>query len=236
MEDITEKEKEEQLKKSKAIVQRYRERFQTLKQAQEYSAKDDVPRAVNAYLKYLDSLAAYFEVKENELKPTMFKGGNGIAEVLLVSQVYWDLAKAFDRAPNLVEDSKRCLDQFVLFSVGFKFQFVNSELLRKYIRKKTCYNIKNFEKAYEKIRVQSKKCYIATHAFGEDHHVTGTLRVFKKEILRYSWGHYFVDYYYRLSPILVNYLNESPLLNKVINPFIKFPLLLFAKFLDRFRI
>lgn len=226
----------EEAKQNKAVVQRYRDRLQVLKQAQEYSSKDDIPRAVNSYLKYLDALAGYYQTTEDRLNPKLFENQNGAAEILLVSQVYWDLAKAFDRAPNLQKECKRCLDQFALFSLGFKFQFVNSEMLRKYLKKGSCYNPKVFQLTYDKIRVQSKKCYVATHAFGEYHHHTNTLRRFKTWMLKYNFGHIFVEFYYRTSPHFVAYLERHPIQAKLVNPLLKFPLSLFAKALKRIRI
>lgn len=204
--------KDEAPQKSKAILQKYRDRISVLRQAQEYSQKDDIPRAVQYYMKYLDALAAFYEVEEKQLSPSMFDKERGITEILLVSQVYWDLSKAYDRHPKLHKESERCLDQFVKFSLGFKFQYINSEILRKFIRKNMAYNPKAFEVAYDRIRVNSKSCYIATYCYGEEHYKTEILREFKRFILNWRLGHKFVDYYYRFSPPFVYFCEENPYL------------------------
>lgn len=202
--------------KSKAILIRYRDRLTFLRQAKEYAEKDDVPRAVTFYMKYLDSLAIYYETTEKQLKPSLFdKQATGLAEILMVSQVYWDLAKAYDRNPKMHKESERCLEQFVKFSLGFKFQYINSEIIRKYLRKKMAYNQKSFQAAHDRINVNSKSCYVATFCFGEEHQVTNELRAFKKILLKKTWGMSFVNYYYRFSPPLVNFLENKQLIGPI---------------------
>lgn len=193
----------EQQAKQKVVLQKYRDRLSILRQAQEYSQKDDIPRAVAAYKRYLDSLAAYFEIDEKKLNPDLFLKNNSQAEILLISQVYWDLAKAYDRSPKLQKECERCLDQFVKFSIGFKFQFINSEMLRKFMMKKNAYNPKTFERAFQKIKVNSKKCYIATYVYGQHHPALIDFRKFKTIVSKNYFGNQLIELYYRFSPFLI---------------------------------
>jgi hypothetical protein len=215
--------------RTKMVAQKYHDRLSVLRKAKEFSVKDDIPKAVTAYHKYLEALAFYFEIEERQLRPELFTKNNNLAEILLISQVYWDLARAYDRNQKLKKECDRCLDQFVKFSLGFKFQFINSEMLRKYIKKKACYNTPSFEAAYVKIRVQSKQCYIATYAFGETHPVTEDLRIFRNKILKYQIGHTFVDYYYRLSPNLVNFMYKHPTFGHYAKIVLKPAIIIFSK-------
>src|SRR5690606_3330421 len=103
--------------RSEAVVKAHRERLKTLKKAQEYVAMDEIPKAVQQYSHYLNTLAAYFDVPESSLSPALFNRENDLAEMLLISHAYWDLAKAYDRSPTLTLESVRCLKQFVSFTL-----------------------------------------------------------------------------------------------------------------------
>ena len=70
---------------------------------------DRIAAAVDSYTKYLGILALYFDVPEAKLTPTLFHPEKDMTELLLISHAYWDLAKAFDRSPNLQLDCIRCL-------------------------------------------------------------------------------------------------------------------------------
>jgi len=197
--------------KNKYAQQRYNDRLAVLRLALEYSQKEDLSRAVSAYKKYLESLSLYFEVEEEDLRPELFQKDNNVAEILLISQVYWDLAKTCDRSQRLQKESERCLRQFVRFSLGFKFQFINSEMIRKFIKKKSAYNPQNFEKAYQQLRVNSKKCYVATHCFGEDHEITNNYRKIKPLLEKSSIGQQIINFYYSKSPLLITFLESNPM-------------------------
>ena len=86
--------KEEQQEKARHIQQKYADRLTVLRLAREYNQKKDVANAVKAYIKYIDALLKYFEVDEKNLSPKIFEKENNIHEVMLISQVYWDLAKS----------------------------------------------------------------------------------------------------------------------------------------------
>ncbi len=201
---------EEVEERPKYIIQKYRDRLSVLRQAQEFSQKDDIPRAVTAYTKYLDALAVYFDITEDRLVPEIFLKEKNIAEILLISQVYWDLAKAYDRSPRLKKECERCLNQFVKFSLGFKFQFINSEMLRKFLKKRAAYNPKLFADAFQKLKLSSKSCYIATFSFDEDSGIVADLRIFKQKLLNFRLGSLFTAYYYQQSPKLIDLFIDNP--------------------------
>jgi hypothetical protein len=217
-------------KKREQVIELYRTRLTHLKRAQSFVKEDRMALAVDSYNKYLGILGLYFDLSEDRLSPSLFDAEKDMTELLLISHAYWDLAKAYDRSPNLVRDCLRCLDQFVKFSIGFKYQHVNAQIIRKFNNKKQAHNPKAFEAAYQKIQISSKKCYVATMCFGEDHHHTETLRLFKKTLAKSERGLDFIDIYYLVSPPFVNFLSRHKLLQKTFNFFIGRPLLaLFAK-------
>ena len=227
------KESDKQDELPKFVIARYRERLSYLRKAQEYSQKDDVPRAVENYNKYLNALARYYETDEEHLSPNLFDQKKELAELLLISQVYWDLSKAFDRNQKLKKECKHCLQQFAKFSIGYKYQYLNSELLRKFLRKKMCYNPELFEQAYQQIQVNSKQCYIATACFGQDDPTTNLYRDFKKVILQFKAGHIFVDLYYRFSPRLLIFCEKNPALGKLIIRTSRFFLFSISKYIAK---
>jgi hypothetical protein len=212
-------------RKREQVVELYRTRLAHLKRAQVFVKEDRMALAVDSYNKYLGILALYFETTEDRLSPSLFDAEKDMTELLLISHAYWDLAKAYDRSPNLQRDCFRCLEQFMKFSIGFKYQHVNAQIIRKFNNKKQAHNLKAFEAAYHKIQISAKRCYVATMAFGFEDEKTETLRHFKLKIAKYNLGLDFIDFYYAHSPTLVNYLEVRPKQKFVFNTFIARPLL-----------
>ncbi len=179
-----------------AIPKVYRERLKLLKKAQEYSAADEIPKAVEFYSQYLNALALFYKVDESKLDPKIFDQEKDLAELFLISHAYWDLAKAYDRSPNLHLESIRCLDQFVKFTIGYKYQYVNSRTIKAFIRKRLAHNPKAFQQAFERIHIESKGCFISSELFGPQHFVTQDLRLFKVDLTKSRLGLAFVVFYY----------------------------------------
>ncbi|MGZ3789648.1 MAG: CFI-box-CTERM domain-containing protein [Bacteriovorax sp.] len=220
-------------KRREQVIELYRTRLTHLKRAQALVKDDRMAQAVDSYTKYLGILAIYFETTEDKLSPALFDSEKDVTELLLISHAYWDLAKAFDRSPNLQRECFRCLEQFVRFSIGFKYQHVNAQIIRKFNNKKQAHNLKAFEAAYHKIQVSSKKCYIATSCFGESDQRTETLRHFKLAIARHELGLDFIDFYYSFSPALVNFLQSHRFIRFTVETLFLKPLLTFFTFLIR---
>lgn len=225
---------EEKKEKARYVSQMYKDRLKVLRLARDYNQKNDIANAVKAYLKYLKSLSMYFEVDERDLNPKIFQRENNIHEIMLISQVYWDLAKAYDRSPKLASECDRCLRKFLEFSLGFKFQYLNSEILRKYIRKDNMRNKKMFANAYEKLKVSSDKCYLATHCFGEGSVVVRDLREFKQLLNQSQVGLVFIELYYRISAPVTSWVSNKPSVNFFLKLFVSPPIYVFSKFLKIF--
>ncbi len=211
----------------------YRTRLTHLKRAQVFVKEDRMAQAVDSYNKYLGILALYFDTTEDRLTPSLFDAEKDMTELLLISHAYWDLAKAYDRSPNLQRDCFRCLDQFMKFSIGFKYQHVNAQIIRKFNNKKQAHNPKAFEAAYHRIQISAKRCYVATMCFGFDDEKTEVLRHFKLKIANYEAGLDFIDFYYAHSPRLVESLTKRPFLKFIFNTFFAKPLLSTFVFLIR---
>lgn len=217
---------------SESAKKNYRDRLRYLRKGQESYQSKEVSKAVQYYATYLKSLAEYFDITETMLDPKFFDPKKDKAELLLISQVYWDLSKAYDRSPGLQAECIRCLGQFVKFTVGFKHQHINSQLLKKYLRQNKTVNQAAFKGAMSKIVVDSKKCYVATFAFGESDPVTNELRVFKKDVLNKSQlGRGFVTYYYEFSPRLVSFCEKNRLIGSLLTSVVFRPIIRSLHFL-----
>lgn len=203
----------------------YATRLGHLRRGQEHAAKNEISKAVENYLTYLKALETYFEVEEKNLSPRLFDKKKDLTELLLISHVYWDLAKAYDKNPKTIGESNRCLNQFVKFSIGFKYQRLNSDILRKYIKKKVPRNENIFKDAYEKIRVSSKGCYIATHCYHEEHPLVEELRELRAHFINHYIFRKFCVAYYHISPLIIKFVNKKPFLNRFVKNSIFLPLI-----------
>lgn len=219
--------------KPENVMRVYRERLSALKRAQEFAQKGDIPKAVERYKYYLNCLATYHNTTEEKLKPELFDRQKELSELLLISHAYWDLAKAFDRSPKLQKEAQRFLDQFVKFTIGYKYQHVNSRMLKKFIRQKVAHHPQAFKLALDKIKTETGGCFVATHCFGENHEVTNELRLFKKTIAPTALGMSFIRIYYDVSPSFVGFFRLFPKTTYLPLIFVK-ALLLTLSFSHRF--
>lgn len=187
----------------KQLNDRYQGRITVARQGQEASASGDYLNAVKYYNKYLKILADIKDVEESALSPAQFDVDKELSELLLISHIYWDLCKIFDVTTHLETEFKKCLFKFVEFTHGFKYQVVNAEMLRKYIRKDRLIHKKEFREAYKRIFIASRKCYIASMIYGESSMETQILRRFRDQYLApHFLGQMFINYYYSISPNL----------------------------------
>jgi len=172
-----------------------------------------IREAVQSYFSYLEILEKTKQIPKNTLEPKHFDPKKDIAELLLLSGVYWDLSKMHDRPKG--KDGKDgklgyYLNRFVMFSKGQPFQNMSSELVRKYLVNGVPKNRKEFKDAH--IQLGGGKCFIATAV--EDHCEPSTLpalRRFRDDVLLRSFlGRVFVRGYYRVGPMLARLVLRMP--------------------------
>ena len=86
-----------------------------------YEAKN-LAEATKKLLQYIRILEDGKRIKPGELHPSQFDRKNDQGELLLISGVYWDLAKLYDRTKSKAreKDLKAYLNKFVLFSKGMQ--------------------------------------------------------------------------------------------------------------------
>jgi len=160
-----------------AIAKIYLNRLSILKKGLNYSNAGSYKAAVENYREYLNILAAYHETDAKDLSPSVLRQEDS-SELFLLSQVYWYMVKIYDRNPKVYGEFKKYMDKFILFSNGQKFQYVNSEVLRRYINKGQTRNTKDFVEAYNLLKSKKGNCFIATYLYGDEHPITENLSAF----------------------------------------------------------
>lgn len=167
--------------------------------------------ALQSYYQYLDILEKTKGVNANGLEPRLFDEKKDIAELLLLTGVFWDLAKILDKMKE--GDRSRLglyLDRFVLFSKGMPFQHVSAELVRKYLVNGTPRHRKHFKDVY--VRLGGSKCFMVTAVEEYCDPVTlPILKMFRDQVLNQSGlGRVFVRTYYQVGPWLARLVLRLP--------------------------
>lgn len=211
------KQDEKDKKKKKILLQqKYTQRITTAKQGREFFLSKDYVNASRKYHEYLSVLTELYDLDDiYSLKPSMFDPNRDVTEMLLISHVYWEMARINEMTPKLQATYKKCLGQFVKFTINQPYQVFNSEMLRKYIKKNKnrSLQIGMLNEAYSQIFVQSKKCYIATFCFDDRSKEVALFREYKKKILEYPFGQDFVEFYYIISSRFITFVENKKLIN-----------------------
>jgi hypothetical protein len=168
---------------------KYENRITVARYGKESLDAGDYGNALKKFMDYLHIMAEIKEVKDAyELRTNHFDNKKDLTEMLMISHIFFEMARLYDAVPKFHSDVNKCLEQFVHFTANQPYQVVNSEMVRKYLKKSNFKNPDTFRNAYQQIYVQSKKCYIVTFCYGNDHWITRECREFKDWLLQYSWG------------------------------------------------
>lgn len=204
------------------LKHKYDTRITNVRQGKEAFAKGDFVTAIRRYTEYLETVAEVNRIPNiYEIRPVHFDKNKNVTEMLMISHLYFELAKVYDATGKFEEDVKKSLEQFVLFSANQPYQVVNSEMCRKHLRKFKFRQQQVFFDAYQQIFVKSRKCYIATHCFGEEHPTTQKLRALKSWLEKRPGGLTLIDWYYRTSTGWLEILRHSPALDRFSTPLVR---------------
>lgn len=224
----TNKEKQKRL----ALQKRFGSRITIARQGREAFLAKDYIIASKKYKEYLGILADTKEVEDMFLlNPNMFNVKTEITELLLISHIFWELARIHEMTPKLTKTFQLALNQFVKFTINQPYQVLNSEMLRKYIKKNKgkSLQIGMLNQALAQIHVQSSKCFIATECFGVTHPTTNQLREFKSHLILWPLGESVIELYYRYSSRIIEYKNQKNIYAIIFLKLVKLPLRLFAR-------
>ncbi len=195
----------------------------------------DYGNALHRFVEYMGIMAEYKEVKDLfSLRVSHFDPKKELTEMMMISHIFLQMARIYDASPKFQDECRRCLDQFVAFSSNQPYQVVNSELIRKSIKKSLYKQTELFLEAHRKIYTQSKKCYVVTFCYGTNHPITQDYRALKDWMLNYSWGRDFVRIYYTYSSELVPRWEQSLAMHFFSKLLIRPVLVLFSKTILRF--
>jgi hypothetical protein len=222
-------EKKEKTKNLHALNKRYRARFTYTRLAREAFKQGDFVTAIKNYNEYLKTMGDIHDQDPLELSPEIFDPQKDVSEMLLVSHIYWELAKIYDMTPKLQGEFAKVINQFIVFTVNQPFQFVNAEILRKHLKQPGITNYAEFRAAYDKIFIESDKCFISTLCFGNDHQVTNDLRLIKRFLEKSKIGIILISIYYRTSSKVVSLASNNQSFSSFIKTIFYLPLIVSSK-------
>ncbi len=209
-------------------------RITTVRFGKESLDAGDYSGAIKRFSEYLNTVSEFKKTEHYfQLKVSHFDPRKDLTEMLMISHIFFEMARIYDAIPRFQSEFKKCLDQFVHFSVNQPYQVLNSELVRKYLKKSSFKNPDDFRNAYQQIFIQSKKCYIVTFCFDTDHEITQNYRKIKPLLLKSKLGFSLVRIYYIFSSKIVEKYQHSYWLIFLSKIFIAPTLLMFSKTLVR---
>jgi hypothetical protein len=172
-----------------------------------------VTQAVNFFHSYLQILEDAKNVTEGGLLPTCFDARKELPELLMVSGVYWDLVKLYDRTESSAKHREflHYLEKYIVFSKGMPYQALCAETLRKYISNEKPRHREEFKNAY---RILAKpRCFVATSLVDVTSDKTlPRLRNFRDQVLiQTRMGRFFIDWYYENGPSFAARVDQFPL-------------------------
>lgn len=178
-----------------------------------------ITEAVKAFHSYIRILEDWKGVPEGKLTPAHFDTKADVAELLLISGVYWDLAKLYDRTKSADKQREfmHYLEKYILFARGMPFQHVCMETMRKYISNEKPVHKPEFKNAY-KMLGGSSSCFVATSLMDVcDPDTMPRLRKFRDERLDASrGGRVFTAWYYRNGPRMAEVADRAPFLVRAV--------------------
>lgn len=212
------------------LKHKFNHRITTAKFGKQSFDVNDYAGSIQKFKEYLLIMAEVKKVKDvYSLTPAHFDPKTELTEMMMISHIYFEMARMYDAIPQFHEDSKNCLTQFVRFSANQPYQVVNSELIRKHLKKSRFKNVEDFRLAYQQIFVQSKKCFVVTFCYGDAHPLTQEFRAFKDVLLEYPLGREMVRVYYQHSSVLVSRWEGNRLFHFIMSFLLKPLLAVFSK-------
>jgi hypothetical protein len=164
------------------------------------------------YQQYILILEMWKKCGRDGLTLDLFDKEKDIYEIVLLSGIYWDIAKLYDKAKRLEQKKELAfaLQKYVTFSKGMPFQPLSGEALRRYLGSGKCKHRLEFKAAYTALT--GEKCFVATSLLDVTDPMTIVrLRNFRDGTLRRSHaGLTFIRTYYRFGPRLAGAFNRSP--------------------------
>jgi len=200
-----------ELQEQKRRVELQRRRIEIAQKGVKHFNENHLVEAVGAFRTYLSIVEDIKNVPKGGLSPAHFDQKKDMAEMVLITGVYWDLIKLYDRTTSREAhiEFQNYLGRYVAFAKGMPYQTMCAESLRKHMRSGAIHKTE-FKDAYKQLGRGA--CFIATEL--EDVTALETLprlRRFRDTVLRTRpAGRRFVAWYYRNGPGLAQLSNHLP--------------------------
>lgn len=193
----------------------WKSRVNLIKKARMQMNKKMYGDAAVSYEKYVKILEMVFDVKKGEtLKPSDFRDNARTTEITVVASVFWDLLRIYDTSDKYKDRQTVAAKQLAAF---VRFSPIFTDIIRKAEQfQKTANNPSAVKLFLKQAQANKGRCFIATQVYGtHTSHEVLVLRNFRDLYLRNNfWGRQFIVFYYRVSPLLVNYSEKKPWLKK----------------------
>lgn len=174
--------------------------------------KGKITEAVRAFQSYLRILEEVKSAGESGLIPSCFDFQRELPELLMVSGVYWDLVKLYDRtkSPDKQREFHLYMDKYIIFSKGMPYQYLCAETLRKYIQQDKALHRAEFKNAYNVLK--TSRCFVASALVDVIAPQTlPNLQHFRDQVLKnHTWGRRFTLLYYKHGPKAALWVNRLP--------------------------
>ncbi|MBU6376077.1 MAG: hypothetical protein KGQ59_08785 [Bdellovibrionales bacterium] len=181
-------------------------------------AKESYGEATQSFVTYLALLERAKKVERGRLHPGLFDSKKEMVELVLLTGIYWDLARTYDRMKGKQHAQMRqqYLNQFVVFAKDAPFKPLCAETLRKFLAAEKPLHRSEFKAAYK--RIGGTTCFIASALLDVSNVETlPRLRRFRDTVLiRSSSGRRFILFYERNSPAIARKLENGPLILRFI--------------------
>jgi hypothetical protein len=168
--------------------------------------------ATKAFHSYIQILEEWKKVPPGGLSPSLFDKKNDLPELLLITGIFWDLVKLYDRTKGdrAFNEFKLNLAKYILFVKGMPFEGLCLETMRKYIQLDKPVHKKEFKEAFKKMG--GSNCFVASALVEEiDIDTIPALRRLRDQHLLVStYGRLFVRLYYRVGPFLGEVIGRLP--------------------------
>jgi len=168
-------------------------------------------QTIQHYLSYLKIIELVLEIEAGALEPGHFRTIKGEKEKNIVSSVYFEMMKLYDKSGSSSGKLAEVLQKMELFLPDCRDGKNLAKLISKYVKLKECRNKKEINVLIRKLRKNlgikggGGGCYIATSVYGSyEHKNVLILREFRDEVLTQNiLGRLFISMYYYLSPKFV---------------------------------
>ena len=189
-----------------------RKRIEIAKEGVALYGRGQVIGATRKYMQYIVICEMWKKSGRGGLGPEHFDSKKDLFELVLISGIYWDFAKLYDRSKNPAQkaDLRIYLQKYVNFSKGFPYAPLAKEALRRYLNSGKANHVEEFRTAY--MAMGGGKCFVA-HALLRELEMSeiSTLQLYRDRVLKSSLvGRSFISLYYRLSPPLAVQLARLP--------------------------